>query len=160
MTETKYLPAEWLDEVVPSPVAHPDDLISIVDGVPYLVGKFHDRMTVTHGEFVEFCEFRDHGHWAITIEEARDADGNAVWRGGETIDAEANCFHFDDGYAEAFGGTLDEMVAAMVEDDPDICGTFSVHAYHWSSGKPWYFAIVDDSAHFSPPGTFGSEAVH
>ena len=162
MTKTQYLPAEWLDEIVPDPCDSPDDFIHHHEGKWFLWPNDEDQeeretwsMTIATGETVSFCEFRDHGHWAITITGERDPEGRAVWHGGETINAEANCFHFDDGYCEAFGGTLDEMVAAMVEDNPKVDGTFSVHAYHWSDGANWIFTVRDGQGRLTK-----AEAVH
>jgi hypothetical protein len=172
MTKTQYLPAEWLDETVPTPVDQPDDLIRVIDGKCFLIASDEDdedgedvwKMEVQDGTFVEFCEFRDYGHWDITVE--RDGDDNLTWRGDAGIPAEANCFYAD-GDTDTFADSLEAMFEGMLHYDADLLlhnpyrsGTFNVHAYHWSEAKPWYFAIVDDCAHFSPPGTFGSEAVH
>lgn len=161
--KTKYLPAAWLDEVCPEPVDHPDDLLRVIDGRTFLVACDEDeddawKTEVVNGEFVTFCAFRDHGHWTLSVE--RDADGRLVWSGGEGIPAEANCFHAD-GDTNTLADSLDQMFANMQLSDPDLSGEFSVHAYHWSDGEDWYFAIDDDGCgHFAEPGTFGEEAVH
>lgn len=167
MTKTQYLPAEWLDETVPPPVDQPDDLIRVIEGKCYLIVKDEDdedgevvwTLEVQDGTVVDFCEFRDYGHWDITVLPLRTQDGELRWHGGEDVPAEANCFYAD-GDVDTFADSLEEMFGYMRQSDPDLSGTFSVHAYHWSDPKPWYFSIVDDCAHFSPPGTFGSEAVH
>lgn len=167
MTKTQYLPAEWLDETVPPPVDHPDDLIRVIDGKFYLMvtddpeddeADVWWQTEIVNGEFVDFCEFRDHGHWIITV--ARDADGDLVWRGDGIIPDEANCFYAN-GDTDTFAESIGAMLRGMAESDPDLSGDIRVHAYHWSDGKPWYFAIDDDGCgHFSPPGTFDAEAVH
>lgn len=164
MINTQYLPAEWLDEVVPAPVDKPDELLSIVDGRFYLIARDHEgepdedwKTEIQDGTFVEFCEFRDHGHWTISVRGADD--GSYIISGGEGIPAEANCF-VADGDTDTFAESLEDMIAGIAHFDPNHADTFSVHAYHWSDGKPWYFAVVDECAVFSPPGTFGSEAIH
>lgn len=166
MTNTRYLPAEWLDEVIPIPVDHPDHLIKVVDGKFRLVGKFHDgtddtdfTLDVVNGEFVPFCQTRDHGNWTSTV--TQDDDGNIVFDGDHAIPAEANCF-VADGDNNTFAESLEDMFEQMrAAGGFDLPATFSVHAYHWSEAGEWYFAVDDDGVgHFAEPGTFGEETVH
>ena len=167
MTKTQYLPAEWLDENVPPPVDHPDELLRVIDGKFFIVATDDPdddeaetwwKTEVVNGEFVEFCQFRDHGHWTITVRLAEE--GSLVIEGDTGIPAEANCFYAD-GDIDTFAESLEDMFGYMRESDPSLAGTFSVHAYHWSKHGAWYFGVDDDGCgYFAEPGTFGSEAVH
>lgn len=152
--KTEFLPEPWLDETIPERGDHPDVFLHSSDGQWYFrpVEDGEDRdqpeywTALTPGQVVLFCEFRNYDQWTIAI--TSDDDGRPIWSGGEAIDPEANCFYCDDDNDDAFGDTLQELVATMAANVPGIEGEFSVWAYHCSEGRAWIFEIVDGRGRF------------
>ena len=160
MSETKYLPGDWLDEEVPETGDHPDAFLICEDGVwslrPIEDGAVRDQPTFWQalkiGDIVVFCEHRDFGFWTVTI--AEDQNGKVTFTGGETIPAEANCF-WSDAMPDDMGETLQDLVDFIRMEDPGFCGDVSVQAYVWTDGEPWRLERADGKIGFVKEATHG-----
>lgn len=155
MTKTQYLPAAWLDEVSPDPADSPDDFLHSVDGKWFLWPTDEDQEErkvwstgIVDGAVVEFSEYVDHGHWNLTILEARNQFGRPVVIGDATIPPEANCFYCSDIDEDIFE-TVSGLVDALAQNDHDVSGEIRVWAYQWSAGHHWAFTALDGKGSFT-----------
>ncbi|MBT9373214.1 hypothetical protein [Rhizobium sp. CSW-27] len=150
MSETKFLPENWADEIIPPPQSSPDAFIrKTAEGFQlYPVGwnvvdeeKSYYVQPLEQGDVIRFIEHRHHGLYTLHIAE----DGSFDVPPG--IPAEANCFMLE---GDLEGDTLSSSLQEFVESDAvERGGSYEIEAYYWSDeGTPYRFVVKDDSAHF------------
>ena len=125
----KWLPTEWLDEVVPEPQDSPDAFISPVgDSALELRAPTEPRedgfyvSPLTEGQIVEFVAFDDYGTLQLTIHADRTFETD------DPVPAGATLFMLE-GEPDTISGSIEEMVRNL--DDPIDPGTYTVAAYSW-----------------------------
>ena len=155
MTETTYLPHDWLDEQIPDPQPHPDAFLWLCSDRGWILRPLDDddvddfpAIPVRPGALVVFSQHRWYGASTVTIDAERDADGEPRWQGGDSIPADANCFVINGEY-EDLADTLEEAIGNALTNDPGLSGAVEVDAYHWSNGDPWRFDVTDGKGGFT-----------
>lgn len=137
MSSTRtWLPADYLDEVIPTPRPSPSDWIITLPGDAYALAPAEDdhepREILKAGDVVEFYWTESYGTVDIDIRAA----GTFAVVGG-TVDPRANCVR-----ADFDNDTVDDSVASLAENwiengrDP---GVFVVDQYSWSKGEDYRF---------------------
>ena len=154
MSETKFLPDHWEDDINPPLQPSPDAFIrKTAEGFQlYPVGwNVEDEQRsfyiepLEHGDVIWFIEHRHHGLYTLDI-----ADDGAFDASLE-IPAEANCFMLKgDLERDTLSSSLQGLVENLVENDAvERGGSCEIEAYYWSDeGIPYRFFIEGDSAHF------------
>lgn len=147
MSQTKFLPEDWSDEVSPAPQPNPDDFIQKtetgfqlhpVDPLDEQEAEFHIQ-PLEHGEIVTFLEHRHHGNFTLDIAE----DG--TFTVSPDVPAEANCF-MSDGNLDTFSRSPKDLAKVLERGE-----RYEIEAYFWSDkdkGIPFRFVVEGDSARF------------
>lgn len=152
MTETRYLPTDWLDEIIPTPQSTPDAFAQM-DGAP---GHWrlrppqsdyeHHARTLTRpiasGDRVDFSQTRLYPKRTLTVAD----DGS--WSLDQPAPDDANCFMLD-GDFDTISDNLEGLVTGHGEPayalDP---GTYTIVNYHWSDPIPFCFAPEGNTPRF------------
>jgi hypothetical protein len=142
MTDRKWMPAEYQDEVVPPARATPSDwIVKLNDGAPALAGGDPDETpgrALKDGDVVEFDWVEDYGNHQLTFKEAEDDTGycGLTWEidgdiptasaGGHMAVAEVDDW-------ESVMSSLDEFAEALIDNNPPTPGDrIVVKFYAWS----------------------------
>lgn len=149
---TKYLPANWRDEAIPSPQRDVNDFIHRAEGGAFLLmPKDKDehadfwRKSLEPGQTVAFNAHEWYGWHTVRIHD----DGTFT---AESIPAKANCFCLD-GDIDYFSDDLAELVKVGNEDaSPLRPGDHRVTAYWWDWNDTSFRFVVypDGTARFEP----------
>lgn len=145
MTETKYLPHDWLDEYCPTPQADPNAFISGDPEIGYWlmpVAGDEERELITYhiaiapGDVIAFDCHRHYGDFSLTVY----ADGE--WSTPQPIPQDANCFtidHDDD--------TLSGTIPDLIENNDLAPEIHFMTCWHWSSSRTMFrFEVKDGRA--------------
>lgn len=139
---TKFLPASWLDEVVPVPQRDIDAFIHRAEGGTWFLmpvdaddddDDFY-REALEPGQIVEFSAYEDYGDWTIRINDDRSIDA-----GG--IPDKATHFRLDDDN-DTLAYSLIEL-AANGDGSPLPAGEHQVSAWYWSDASYSFRFVVD-----------------
>jgi hypothetical protein len=140
-----YLPADWLDECVPPPLAVPDEFI-FRDGDRWILRPANDDDVEPHlvrelraGDIIQFCEHRHFGSFTLDLRE----DGS--WEIDGDYPAYANCFALRSDFDTIANSVPDLITNAEIE--PDTCADIEI--WWWSEAStPWQFVAEGDSSRF------------
>lgn len=145
--ETRYLPADWLDEIIPTPRADPNEFVMFNEAIgwhlrdPDEAEPFEAEdgwcTPLQPGQVVKFSANRVFGDFTLTV----DGSGYVTDR---QIPAEANCFRLDHD-TDTLASSLEELVnGSGWMHDPLQPGEYDIDAYWWSDEEyPFRFDIVD-----------------
>lgn len=156
-TETKYLPSNWLDEVIPSPQFHPNNFVFHSEKIGWHMRDPDEDgdpeegdgwlTLLTPEQVVGFSANRVFGDFTLTVE----PDGS--FSTNRPIPQEANCFRIDYDI-----DTLADSLATMVKNGTGFdgrleAGTYDIDAYWWSNEEYLFkFHVIDGRGVFVPNG--------
>ena len=144
----RWLPSEWLDEVIPETLEKPDDFIqpdgkgkwrlAYRAGHPDAEGAVY-RLPLVDGEIVDFSWTTSLGDWEVGVGEGSKPLPPAGYPHHATHHA------IDPG---TMGDGLEELfeIAAGWGELPEPCETVDVHAYTWGN-EQWRF-LAEPTPHF------------
>ncbi|MEY9098852.1 hypothetical protein ABIA24_001761 [Sinorhizobium fredii] len=152
--ETKYCPADWLDEVVPVLVADPADCVYPGGPTGWLMldeeaNRDEDphfcRLPVETGQVVGFCAHRNYGTFELTVHDDRTFEIDPY---------PADATHF--AHEDAEWCDMYDTVTKLVErGDPQSVvgdqlepGTHQVRIWFWSDEIPFRFEVEDGKPKF------------
>lgn len=147
--DRKWLPAEWLDEVVPimeaSPVAYVERegegwALRLPKGNPSRSDDHEEdcwHTKIEPGQIVGFCWTEDYGHFSLTV----DDDGR--WKLDRPVPETATHFWlpFD---TETLAESVEDLVKGNDWTGPTDPGTHTMGAYFWSDEVKFRFEISTD----------------
>jgi hypothetical protein len=143
----RWLPAAWMDELVPPPHVEPSDFIRGPVGNEWLIApppedgswadEEHCRMWVSPGETVEFKALREWPDITVTI----GADGEVVWHDPIPDGATLFCIAGD---PETAADTIKNAL-----DGYDYSGdTVDIACYDWSRSARFRLVVDGTEARF------------
>lgn len=146
MTQRKWLPSEWMDELPPSLGVSPSDFIFTDEAGRHFLRRLADDRDdeeeeegdfffrpLSPGDVVAFCWHEPFGARVVTV----GADGH--WTVDAPVPEIANCFNDEEWNIH---GSLDELAA---ERGP---GRYEVDVYTWSDDELFEFGVRDGMAAF------------
>lgn len=160
MTERKWMPHDYQDEVVPPARPSPDDWITqFDDGAPALVaGDFSDDKepgrALRSGEVVKFDWIETYGSRQMTFRRSEDGWKWELHGDQPTASPAGDMFVAEVGNWESAMPSLNEFAEAYADFVSEDGEEITVVFYAWSSG-PSEFEFRDGSFHAvaeNPPG--------
>jgi len=145
---TKWIPTEWLDEVVPRQGDHPDEFLKRRDGVLMLTPleseeAWPQERSVASGEIVDFSWHEDRGEARLHL---LDDGGYRVF---PPFPADTNYFSASDD-PEDFACNLEELVANLrAAGDFDAREPIDVVGWVWGDAQFRVVAMESGAAHFA-----------
>lgn len=139
-----FLPADYLDEVVPEPRDTPSAWIVALPGDAYALAPFDEGDEPTRilksGDLVSFCWHQVFGSLQVTIRSDESFTSvpephpiaNGFWERGDT---------------DSFAPSLTEFAKGWLQNggEPEIV---EVDHYFWSDGEPYRFEVGADGPRF------------
>lgn len=145
MSARTWIPAEWMDEMVPTCGASPDVFLKrSPEGVLQLAplddrsGEWPVAEDLQAEQIVEFCWHEDRG-WAVI--EVKD-DGS--WFLAEPFEGEANCIVGDDG--DCLASSIGDYVAQLREMGALEAGRHDLSGYYWSDRIAFRVKVLESGA--------------
>lgn len=157
--ETKWCPADWLDEIVPCLAKDPAELAVKGEGGSWIliddIANLDDeedgcRISLEPGQIVNFCAHRHYGSFLLTVHDDRSftIDG--------PIPQDATHFALREADFEQMHDTIEHLVSY---GDPESYNGFSgsplaadqhqISAWFWSDEIPFRFDIEDGKPTFT-----------
>lgn len=150
--ELKYLPSEWLDEVIPPPQTHPNAFLSHTEGLGWFIrdedeGECEWEMKVEPGDVVLFSAHENFGMFVLTVK----ADGS--YETDRVVPEKASHFMIY-GDIDTLSGSISDLIAGYGFDGQELePGSYDVWAYWWSNEDYRFrFEIVDGKGVFVAEG--------
>lgn len=151
MSERKWLPSEWLDEVVPMQGKSPDDFLKrneqgVLQLVPLddLEDTSWTPTDLEQGQIVEFSWFEDRGYATLIVRE----DGS--WYCDPPFDEEANCISDSDGdiIAQSVEDYVQQQTELMFGGEPGGLepGRYELDGWYWSDSIPFRVKVLESGA--------------
>lgn len=147
MTELKFVPEQWCDEVTATPATTPNAFIQKIEGSYVLrpadkdEADDHDsfpHITVKNGDTVTFAEHRHFGSFRLNIREDRS------WDTDLSFPTYANYFALAWDW-ETMADSIPELITNS-ELEP---GSHDLIIYWWGDGHAWRFVVEGDTARFA-----------
>lgn len=149
MTDRKWCPADWLDEVPPALGTSPEEFLKRnaagvlqlfpLDGADEdpedIAWMVHD---LTPGEIITFYWTEKRGSRTVTIHE----DG--TWSLDEPFSADTNCF--SDAYGLVDVDSLDGVVQALKDDAHALPCEVGIDGWVWSDGTHFRVEVLESGA--------------
>lgn len=152
MNERKWLPSEWLDEVVPMQGQSPNDFLKRnEEGVLQLVPLDDPEDTawtpsdLQPGQVVEFSWFEDRGYATLVVRE----DG--TWYCDPPFEGDANCISDFDGdiIAQSVEDYVEQRTKPEFEPNPAdrlVAGQYELDGWYWSDSIPFRVRVLESGA--------------
>lgn len=150
MSERKWIPAAWMDEVVPTCGASPDDFLKRnADGVLQLTPIDGDEgenwpptVDLQPGQEVHFCWMEDRGTATLVVGE----DG--TWFLDQPFDGEANCITDADGddIAQSVEDYVTQRREYSLSDTGLEPGRHELWGWYWSDSIPHRVKVLESGA--------------
>ena len=151
MSERKWLPAEFMDELPPMTATNPDDflwrspdgvlMLSLADEMERRDDLAEPMLTrpIQPGELIEFFWNEDRGHRTIQISQDGSWTIDAPFPGDTT-----NIYDVD---TEILEDSVDQFVHAFVRDCGELLPTtVDVHGYVWEDGNFFRVEVAESGA--------------
>lgn len=145
MTDRKWLPSEWMDEMPPTSSKSPSDFLKRnTDGVLQLTQIDDDESSsliksIELGAEVAFTWYEHRGQSTLTI---RD---DWTWSIDPPFDADTNCYRSDDADSENIWCEMQDLVDDMRDNDGEP-GTCEVEGWTWSDDVLFEVRVLDSGA--------------
>ncbi len=149
MSERKWLPSEWLDEIVPIQGTSPDDFLKRNEaGVLQLVALDDPEDTcwgptdLTPGQIVEFSWFEDRGYATLIVRE----DG--TWYCDPPFEGEGNCIADSDGdiIAQSVEDYVQQRTEPMFGGEALEPGSHELDGWYWSDPISFRVKVLESGA--------------
>ena len=155
MTETRYLPLSWMDEICPTPQTDPASFAHRQPDGSWILAPVreecddegeweHLEAPLVPGGIVRLQENRMYPDTDLIVQ----ADG--TWTTAARVPDECNCFLLDCD-PESLAHTIDDLIKYAGNPfmgEPLEPGRYTLTPYYWSDGTDWRFAPEGETPHF------------
>lgn len=147
--ERKWLPAEWMDEVIPPCGESPDafvrrdgDTLKLcpLDWGTETAEEWPAATDLSNGQIVQFCWTEQYGYVSVTPR----ADGSFEVSGD--IPESANLFAIDEAIHDNIGDLFKDLFGSGVLEASDYDQAHDVFVYAWSNPIPFRLTVLESGA--------------
>lgn len=146
MSGRKWVPAEWMDEMVPAMSASPDDFLKRdPNGVLQLmpIDRHADEVwppieDLQRGQEIEFCWMEDRGTSVLTMR------GDGTWSCEPSFEADTN--HIGDADGDIIADSVADYVQQRALDDPLKPGEHTLWGWTWSDSIKFRVKVLESGA--------------